>query len=84
VHVRGDAVDERRQERIDAFGARQRLRRRRPGKRPERPQRNVGGRMPAASNRTADDVDDGAERLVADVGRDIVEPLRDQPIGERA
>jgi hypothetical protein len=38
--------------------------------------------MPAASNRTADDVDDGAERLVADVSRDVGEPLRDQPIGE--
>src|SRR5262245_57594282 len=82
VDVRTDAVDERGQKRIQAFAPSQRLRRRGPGKRPERPQRDVDGWMRAAANRTADDVDDGAERLVTNIGWHVLEPLRDQPGGE--
>src|SRR5207247_10262755 len=56
VDVRADAVDERREPRIDALTPRDGLRIRRPGNLLERGKRYVDGRMCAAANRTSNDV----------------------------
>jgi hypothetical protein len=65
--VRADAVDERREQRIDAFTPGDGLCRRRTGKLPERAKRDLDGRMRAATDRAAGDVDDRAEGFVPDI-----------------
>ena len=82
VDVRADAVDERREQRIDALTPRDGLRIRRTGKLLERAKRDVDGRMCAAANRTSNDVDDGTQRFMTHIGRNVVESLRNQPFGE--